>query len=101
MKNNISVLKGGTSFYKWIGNIVLTEIQNLLFGSSLTEFHTGYRLYSRKLYLTLLYENNSNYFDFNAQIINQALEAELQIHEVGILTIYRREISNLNGIIYS
>lgn len=101
MKNKISALKGGMPIYKWIGNIVLTKIQNLLLGSSLTEFHTGYRVYSKKLYSTLLYENNSNYYDFDTQIIIQALEAGLQIHEVGIPTIYRGEISNLNGILYS
>jgi hypothetical protein len=101
MKHKMSALKGGMPIYKWIGNIILTKIQNFMLGSRLTEFHTGYRMYSKNLISKIMFESNSNYYDFDTQVIIQALEKDLRIFEVSIPTIYRGEVSHLNGIKYS
>ncbi|MEL6123124.1 MAG: glycosyltransferase family 2 protein, partial [Bacteroidota bacterium] len=58
-------LKGGMPMYKWIGNQALTTLQNILLGSNLAEFHTGYRAYSVPVLSSLPIDANSDYFDFD------------------------------------
>src|SRR3954451_23255458 len=64
-------LKGGMPLYKWVGNQVLTNFQNALLGSHLSEFHSGYRLYATKALARIPFERNSNDFHFDTDIIVQ------------------------------
>lgn len=94
-------LKGGMPLYKWVGNQILTFIQNRLLGSKLAEFHTGYRAFSTKVFRDIRFEYNSNYFDFDTDIIIQLLDTGKRIKEIPIPTFYGDEISYVNGIRYA
>src|SRR5690348_88434 len=65
--------RGGMPAYKWLGNRILTRIENSMLGSNLSEFHSGYRAYNVAALAELPFENNSDGFDFDTQIIVQLL----------------------------
>ncbi len=92
---------GGMPLYKFVGNKILTRIQNALLGTSLSEFHSGYRIYSTAALQRLHYEINSNDFHFDTEIIIQLLNADLRVLELPIPTYYGDEISRVNGIAYA
>ncbi len=94
-------LKGGMPMYKWIGNQVLTAFQNRMLGSTLSEFHSGYRLYSTKALAKIPFERNSNDFHFDTDIIVQLHFAGLRIVEIPIPTFYGDEICHVNGVKYA
>ena len=94
-------LKGGMPLYKWIGNRILTFIQNKLAGTSMTEMHSGYRSYKCACLKKLPFALNSNDFHFDAEIILQHLAAGYTIKEVDIPTYYGDEICHVNGIKYA
>jgi glycosyltransferase involved in cell wall biosynthesis len=94
-------LKGGMPLYKWIGNQVLTTFQNRMLGSQLSEFHSGYRLYSTKALARIPFERNSNDFHFDTDIIVQLHFAGLRIVEIPIPTFYGDEICHVNGLKYA
>lgn len=96
-----SALKGRMPKYKWIGNIVLTTIQNRLLGMNLSEFHTGFRSFSVAMLARIPFEKNSNGFDFDTQIIIQTHLRDGAIEEIAIPTYYGDEISRVNGILYA
>lgn len=100
MIKRYDALRGGMPLYKWVGNQVLTGLQNFILRSNLTEFHTGYRAYSTKTLSQIPFRNNSNYFDFDTDIIIQCIDNEQHIMEVPIPTYYGDEISHVNGIQY-
>ena len=93
-------LKGGMPLYKYIGNKILTFMQNTLAGTNLTEYHSGYRLYSCKALAQIPFELNSNSFDFDTDIILQLHSAKLSIIESPIPTFYGDEICYVNGVQY-
>jgi hypothetical protein len=93
-------LKGGMPLYKFVGNIFLTSTQNLLTGVRLSEWHTGYRAYRVSSLQGVSFENNSNYFDFDTQIILQMIGSRQRITEIQIPTFYGDEISRVNTIKY-
>jgi glycosyltransferase involved in cell wall biosynthesis len=93
-------LKGGMPLYKFVGNIFLTSTQNLLTGVRLSEWHTGYRAYRVSSLRDVSFENNSNYFDFDTQIILQMIGSRQRITEIQIPTFYGDEISRVNTIKY-
>jgi len=93
-------LKGGMPLYKYIGNKILTLIQNTLAGTNLTEYHSGYRLYSCEALAQIPFELNSNGFDFDTDIILQLHRAKLSIVELPIPTFYGNEICYVNGVQY-
>jgi 2-polyprenyl-3-methyl-5-hydroxy-6-metoxy-1,4-benzoquinol methylase len=101
MINRINALKGGMPLYKWIGNQILTFIQNRIMKSRLSEFHSGYRAYSVKTLGEIPFEYNSNYFDFDTDIIIQLMDNKKRIKEIPIPTYYGDEISRVNGIKYA
>ena len=101
MLNRGGALKGGMPLYKFIGNKTLTTFQNLLLGTSLSEFHSGYRLYSTKALATVPFELNSNDFHFDTEIIIQFVLAHLAIKEVPIPTFYGDEVCHVNGLAYA
>lgn len=94
-------LKGGMPLYKYIGNRVLTTVQNWLLGADLSEFHSGYRVYRVMALRCIPFERNSNVFHFDTEIIIQLLFAKLRIKELPIPTYYGDEICHVNGLMYA
>ncbi|MHC4593633.1 MAG: glycosyltransferase [Planctomycetota bacterium] len=101
MIHRLNALKGKMPFYKWIGNQILTFIQNRIMKSHLSEFHSGYRAYSVPALASIPFEYNSNYFDFDTDIIIQLLDTRKQIKEIPIPTFYGDEVSRVNGTKYA
>ncbi len=101
MMTRFDALKGGMPLYKFVGNRILTTAQNALLGSQLSEFHSGYRLYSVRALKSLPFRLNSNDFHFDTEIIIQFLNAQLRIQELPIPTYYGDEICRVNGMKYA
>lgn len=97
MLNRMDALKGKMPLHKWVGNQILTFVQNKLMGSSLSEFHSGYRAYSTNALKAVPFRFNSNYFDFDTDIIIQMMDTGQRIREIPIPTYYGDEISHVNG----
>lgn len=89
-------LKGGMPMYKYIANRFLTTTQNVVLGTNLSEFHTGYRAYSRKFLETVPFLRNSLAFVFDAEILCQAVYFGFRIAEIGVETRYFAEASSIN-----
>ena len=89
-------LKGGMPMYKYIANRGLTFIQNLLLGQKLSEYHTGYRSFSREVLETVDYNKNSDDFIFDNQMIAQIFAKKFEIGEVTCPTKYFDEASSIN-----
>ncbi|MBK6688889.1 MAG: glycosyltransferase [Deltaproteobacteria bacterium] len=96
-----AALKGGMPLYKYVGNKILTRLQNTMLGTRLSEFHSGYRIYSVPMLAKLPYRLNSNDFHFDTEIIIQLLNAEARIVELPIPTYYGDEICRVNGMKYA
>ena len=94
-------LEGGMPLYKFIGNRILTWFQNKLLRSSLSEFHSGYRLYSVQALQSIPFERNTNQFHFDTEIIVQLMIARKRIVELPIPTYYGDEICHVDGIKYA
>ena len=93
--------QGGMPLYKFIGNRVLTTIQNWLLHQKLSEFHSGYRAYRVSALSELPFAFNSPDFDFDTDIIIQLVDTGKKIHEIPIPTYYGNEICRVNGIKYA
>ena len=93
--------KGGMPLYKYVGNRILTSIENRLLGTELTEFHSGYRAYDVKALESIPFHDNSDGFHFDTQIIIQLVDAGKRIVEVPIPTYYGDEICYVNGLRYA
>ena len=89
-------LKGGMPFYKYVANRVLTAFQNLFLGVKLSEYHTGFRAFSRELLETLPLLENSDDFVFDNQMIAQAVMFGFKIGEISCPTKYFEEASSIN-----
>lgn len=89
-------LAGGMPLYKYVANRLLTAAQNLLMGQKLSEYHTGYRAWSRRALETLPLMNCSNDFVFDNQMIAQAAWFELNMGEISCPTRYFEEASSIN-----
>ena len=89
-------LKGGMPFYKYVANRFLTFAQNVMTGMKLSEYHTGYRSFTRKLLQSLPLENNSNDFVFDNQMLVQAHYAGFGIAEITCPTKYFDDASSIN-----
>ena len=89
-------LKGGMPFYKYVSNRALTAFQNLFLGVKLSEYHTGFRAFSRKLLQTLPLLENSDDFIFDNQMIAQAVMFGFRIGEMSCPTKYFTEASSIN-----
>ncbi|MCX6526049.1 MAG: bifunctional glycosyltransferase/class I SAM-dependent methyltransferase [Actinobacteria bacterium] len=93
--------RGGMPMYKFVGNRILTTVENAVAGVDLTEWHSGYRAYSVAALAHLPFERNSDGFDFDTQIILQLIESGQRIAEIPIPTYYGEEISHVNGLKYA
>lgn len=100
MHSIISAYKGGMPIYKIIGNKLLTFFQNFILRSKLSEFHSGFRAYKVDSLKKIKFQNNSNKFHFDTEIIIQFLQKGFQIKEVPMPTYYGDEVSHLKSIPY-
>jgi len=89
-------LKGGMPFYKYFSNRVLTFIQNILMGQKLSEYHTGYRAYSRDVLKDINFMINSDDFIFDNEMVSQIFMKGYQVAEVTCPTVYTKESSSIN-----
>ena len=89
-------LKGGMPRYKYIANRLLTLFQNLLMNQKLSEYHTGFRAFSRKVLRSINYNLNSEGFIFDNQMIAQIFYAGFEIAEITCPTRYFEEASSIN-----
>ncbi len=91
-----TALSGGMPLYKYVSNRILTFVQNLLLGTKLSEFHTGYRAFSRRVLETLPLAANSDDFIFDNQMLVQAVAFGLRVGEVSCPTRYFPEASQIS-----
>ncbi len=89
-------LRGGMPLYKYAANRLLTLFQNLMMGAKLSEYHTGFRAYTRELLEALPLEDNSDNFVFDNQVIAQALLLNARVGEISCPTKYFPEASSIN-----
>lgn len=89
-------LKGGMPYYKYVFNRMLTLTQNILIGQKLSEYHTGYRAFSRTVLESINYHENSDNFVFDNQFLSQVFYAGFDIAEVTCPTKYFDEASSIN-----
>ncbi|MDD2852572.1 MAG: glycosyltransferase family 2 protein [Desulfuromonadaceae bacterium] len=88
--------KGGMPLYKYIANRFLTLVENILLGQKLSEYHTGYRAFSREVLEKLPLDANSNDFVFDNQMIAQMVWFGFRIGELSCPTKYFKEASSIN-----
>ena len=93
--------KGGMPMYKYVGNRILTAIENKALGTSFSEFHSGYRAYRVDALRRLDFEAYSDDFDFDTEIIIGMVDHRMRIEEIPIPTYYGDEICYVNGMRYA
>ncbi len=86
----------GMPLYKYLSNRFLTIVENIITGQNLSEWHTGYRAYSRKVLMTIPYQKNSNDFVFDSQFLIQAVYAGFIIGDLPVPCRYMEEASSIN-----
>jgi hypothetical protein len=91
-----NTLKGGMPFYKYVGNRFLTWMENLILGQHLSEYHSGFRAYSRKFLTTIPFLLNSDDFVFDSEVLAQATAFKFAIGEIAVPTRYFKEASSIN-----
>lgn len=89
-------LRGGMPLWKYVANRALTAFQNLLLGAKLSEYHTGYRAYSRQLLTGTRWDENSDDFVFDNQILAQVILGGWRVGEISVPTKYFDEASSIN-----
>ncbi|MCX5776079.1 MAG: glycosyltransferase family 2 protein [Candidatus Firestonebacteria bacterium] len=98
-----TALSGGMPVYKFISNRFLTICENIFLGQRLSEFHTGYRAYSKKLLTSIPFMNNSENFVFDTEVIVQTVYFGFKISEIPCPTRYMKDASSIsfrNSLIY-
>ena len=91
-------IKGGMPLYKYLGNRILTLIQNMLIGAKLSEYHTGFRAYKKEVLETIPYSSNSDDFVFDNQTLSQIIYVGYRVGEISCPTRYFAEASSINFI---
>lgn len=91
-------LKGGMPFYKYVANRFLTLTQNILMNQKLSEYHTGYRAYSKEVIESINFNKNSNDFVFDNQFLAQIFYKGFEVAEITCPTKYFEEASSINFI---
>lgn len=89
-------LKGGMPLHKFVANRILSFFQNLMIGAKLSEYHTGYRAFSKKVLMDINYQDNSDNFVFDNQMLSQILYRGYEIAEITCPTKYFDEGSSIN-----
>ncbi|MGH9465545.1 MAG: glycosyltransferase [Thermoanaerobaculia bacterium] len=96
-----SAARGGMPFYKIAGNRLLTRFQNFVTGKRLSEYHTGYRAYSRSFLERVPFEIDTNDFHFDTEILLQAFHVGAKVVEFPIPTHYGDEVCRVPGLRYA
>jgi glycosyltransferase involved in cell wall biosynthesis len=91
-------IAGGMPRWKWVGNRLLTGIENRAFGMRFSEYHTGYRAFSAPLLRSIAFLRNSDDFVFDQQIFAQAIARDARVVEIPIPTRYFREASSVDFV---
>jgi hypothetical protein len=91
-----AALSGGMPLYKYVANRLLTLMENLFLGAKLSEYHTGYRAFTREVLATLPLMENSDDFVFDNQMLAQALSFGFRIGEISTLCRYHADASSIN-----
>ena len=91
-----SAIKGGMPVYKYVANRLLTWFENILLGNKLSEYHTGYRAYSREVLETLPLNENSDDFIFDNQMLAQVTYFGFSLGEISCPTKYFKEASSIS-----
>lgn len=89
-------LKGGMPVYKYISNRILTFLENLMIGQKLSEYHTGYRAFSRTVLETVPIDNNSDDFIFDNQMLLQIFYFRFRVGEISCPALYNKDSSSIN-----
>jgi glycosyltransferase involved in cell wall biosynthesis len=95
---SISPVKQGMPWWKYLGNRVLTRVENAAFGLRLSEYHTGYRAFSRQALETINFQMNSDRFIFDQEVIAQIVDAGFRIAEISVPTRYFPEASSASFV---
>lgn len=90
------VMAGGMPIYKYIGNRLLTILENIVLGQNLSEYHTGFRAFSREVLLKLPYHRFSDDFVFDQEILISAVKAGFKIGEIPVPVRYFPDASSIN-----
>lgn len=93
-------LQGGMPLYKYVANACLNRLENWTLGLSLSDYHSGYMLYSRRALEQIAFDTLSNSFDFDLEMIAAACARKLRVAEAPIPTHYGDEVSHLDPIQY-
>ena len=89
-------LRGGMPLYKYLSNRFLTFFENMILGLRLSELHTGYRAYARRVLRTIPFERNSDNFVFDSQVIVQTVAFGFRTLEIGVPAVYNEEASSIH-----
>jgi len=89
-------LKGGMPLYKYVCNRILTFVENLMIGQKLSEYHTGYRAFSKEIFEKIPVLENSDDFVFDNQMLLQILYFGFKVGEISCPAIYNEESSSIN-----
>lgn len=101
MMQKKSALDGGMPLYKFLGNIILTGIQNLMLGVKISEFHSGLRAYSVTALNNIPFIYNDDGFSFDTDILIQIIDNKFAIQEIAIPTHYGDEVCHVNSFKYA
>ena len=96
MLDKRAALAGGMPLYKFVANVFLTGVENLAFGRRLSEYHSGYRAFSRAVLEGVPFMRNANDFIFDQQMLAQAVHFGFRIAEIPITTRYFKEASSIS-----
>ena len=96
IRTRAEALAGGMPLYKYISNRALTLVENIFFGQNLSEFHTGFRAYSRKVLETIPWQNNSDNFVFDTEFLAEAVYFGFRLGETPVPARYFKEASSIN-----
>lgn len=98
IRTRAEAMAGGMPVYKYLANRVLTATENILLGQNLSEYHTGYRAYSREVLTVIPWENNADGFVFDTQMLLQAIYFDFKIGEVPVPVRYMEEASSIGFV---
>jgi hypothetical protein len=94
------MLKQGMPLHKVLGNIILTRLLNYRFNKNFSSYHSGYKSYSRKALEKTHFNDLSDYYSFDTEMLIESARNNLSIREIPIPTCYGDEKSYLNPILY-
>lgn len=96
IRTRAEALAGGMPLYKYISNRALTLIENVFFGQNLSEFHTGFRAYTRKVLETIPWQYNSDNFVFDTEFLAETVFFGFRLGETPVPARYFKEASSIN-----